>query len=56
MTRNESRPFHSAASAMLVSSLVTDAHRKGWLTGPVVSIRPAADATPTAAVTGQDAT
>jgi hypothetical protein len=36
--------------------LVTEAQRNGWAAGPAVSIRPAADATPTAAMAGQDAT
>jgi hypothetical protein len=36
--------------------LVTEAQRNGRVAGPVDSIRPAADATPAAAVGGQDAT
>jgi hypothetical protein len=36
--------------------LVTEAHLKGRSAGPAVSIRPAADAIPAVAVTGQDAT
>jgi hypothetical protein len=36
--------------------LVTDAQRNGWPAGPADSIRPAADATPAAALPGQDAT
>ena len=52
-----SRPRCTASSAVsATSSLVTEAQRNGWAAGPTVSITPAAEATPTAAVTGQDAT